>query len=275
MVSTTRRNNFVPVLELQGIRLHFIDEGAGTPLVFLHGFPLDHSMWDAQRREFRQRYRVIIPDLRGLGRSASNDEVVTMEQFADDVAGLLDALEISDPVTLCGLSMGGYIAQAFARRHSGKLGRLVLCDTRSQPDTPEAAENRLKLAEKVLQDGPRVIVEAMLPRLFGAGTNERRPAVVDAIRHVMLANSSRGIAAAQRGMAQRVDATPFLSQITVPTLVLGGELDSIAPPAEMRELAAAIPNSEFVEMKGVGHMAPQEDPAAFNPILQDWLSRTE
>lgn len=253
--------------------LYAIDEGTGSPLVFLHGFPLSHAMWDGQRRFFRGTHRVLIPDLRGFGRSISQDDAVTMEQFADDVVELLDHAGINEPVTLCGLSMGGYIAFAFARKYPQKLARLVLCDTRSLPDTPEQAQSRRQLADKVVVEGARVVAELMLPKLFGPHTNEHRPNVVDAVRNVMLANSPRAIAAAQRGMAERPDATPDLPEIAVPTLVVVGAHDVISPPDEMRQIAAAIPHAEFVTLANAGHMAPLEDPATFNAALHDWLAR--
>ncbi|OYW24822.1 MAG: hypothetical protein B7Z55_01090 [Planctomycetales bacterium 12-60-4] len=263
----------MPFVDVSGLRMHLIDEGDGSPLVFLHGFPLDHSMWDGQRRGFRSSHRVLIPDQRGFGKSTNRNDIVSMDQFADDVAAMLDAVGAEGSVTLCGLSMGGYVALAFARRHAHRLGRLVLCDTRSLPDTPEMAENRRKLADRVLTEGSRIVVDAMLPRLFGPHTNERHPEIVDAVRNVMLATSPRAIAAAQRGMAERPDSTPSLSEIRVPTLVIVGEHDVISPPDEMRAMATAIPNATYVELSEIGHMSPTEDPVRFNAALQDWLAR--
>jgi len=264
----------MPYIATPGLRVHVIDEGEHDPLVLLHGFPLSHEMWDAQRREFRNTHRVIIPDLRGFGRSTSQDEIVSMDQFADDVAALLEAMDISQPVMLCGLSMGGYIAMALARRYPQRLGRLILTNTKSLPDTQEAATNRERMANLVLKEGPTPLVAAMMPRLFGPRTNEHRPQVVDAVRNVMLANSSRAIAAAQRGMAIRPDSTPSLKEITVPTLVIASEHDAISPPEEMRTFAAEIPHCEFVLIPGVGHMTPMEAPQEFNAAVRSWLQRT-
>lgn len=260
-------------LTVQGVRLNVIDEGDGPPLVFLHGFPLDHSMWDGQRREFRNTHRVMIPDLRGLGRSEVSPEPVTMDLFADDVAAMLDAVGVTEPVILCGLSMGGCVAFAFVRRHPQRLKGLILCDCRAVADTPEMVATRQKLAERVLQDGPPVVVETMMPRLFGPTTNEKSPQVVDAVRNVMLASSSRGIAAAQLALASRPDSTPTLSQIAVPTLVIVGAHDAISPAAEMQEFAQQIPNVETVVIAGAGHMAPQEKPAEVNRAIRDWMTR--
>ncbi len=258
-------------VEVNGISLHVLSEGQGSPLVFLHGFPLTHAMWDAQRREFRETHHVLIPDLRGFGRSSRPEQIARMEEFADDVHAMLAACDVNEPVTLCGLSMGGYIAMAFARKYPEQLARLVLCDTRSQPDTPEAADNRRQLAEKVLKDGPRIVADSMLPKLFGPRTNEDHPEVVDAVRNLILAGSPRGIAAAQRGMAERPDSTPSLKDIAVPTLVIVGEYDLISPPDEMRAIADAIPGARFEVIQGAGHMSPMERPEAFNAVLRAWL----
>lgn len=261
----------MPSLKINGIRLNLIDEGAGPPLVFLHGFPLDHSMWDGQRREFRSSHRVILPDLRGLGRSEVSPVPVTMDLFADDVAALLDNLGIAEPVILCGLSMGGCIAFAFVRRHAQRLRGLILCDCRAVADTAEMVANRRRLAEKVLSDGPTAAAEAMLPRLFGPTTNEKQPQVVDAVRNVILASSSRGIAAAQLSLADRPDSTPTLPEIKVPTLIVVGEHDVISPPAEMQGIAAAIPGATAVVIPGAGHMAPLEKPDDVNRAIREWM----
>lgn len=261
------------IVDAHGVRLHVIDEGQGPPLVFVHGFPLDHHMWDAQRREFRTTHRVIIPDLRGFGRSEVTDPPGSMEQFADDVAALLDALGVQEPVTLCGLSMGGCVAFAFARRCAARLRALVICDARAVTDTPETLAVRRQIAQRVLTEGPLIVADAMLPRLFGPRTKEDQPQVIDAVRNVILATSARGIAAGQLALAGRPDCTDLLPQIGVPTLVVCGEHDIISPPDEMRALAGAIPQGEFVLIPQAGHMAPLEQPAAVNAALRAFLER--
>jgi pimeloyl-ACP methyl ester carboxylesterase len=215
---------------------------------------------------------VIAPDLRGLGRSPAADGKVTMEQFADDLAALLDGLGIAEPVVFCGLSMGGYIALQFWHKHRARLRGLVLCDTRAAADTPAAAAARLTLADRVLLEGPEPLVEIMLPRLFGAATCRQRPDVVEELQSVMMGTDPRGIAAAARGMAERPDMTGLLGQIACPTLVVVGQHDAISPPAEMRGMAEAIPGAKFVEIPDVGHMSPLENPTAVNAALAEFLS---
>jgi 3-oxoadipate enol-lactonase len=261
-------------INIQGATLAVLDEGAGEPVVFVHGFPLDHTMWQGQIDVFSQRYRVLATDLRGFGASDVRGETATMEDFADDLAAMLDALDVRGPIALCGLSMGGYIAFRFAAKYASRLRSLILCDTRAAADSPEAAANRLKMAEQVLSEGAEVAANAMLPKLFGPRTVADRPELPAATRRVIESTKPAAIAAAQRGMAARPDSTALLPQIRVPTLVVVGEDDVISPPAEMRAIAAAIPGAEFVIVPDAGHMAPLENPAAFNAALEKFLKRS-
>jgi pimeloyl-ACP methyl ester carboxylesterase len=148
----------------------------------------------------------------------------------------------------------------------------VLCDTRAVADSPEAAENRLKVAESVLTDGTEALARAMLPKLFATPSFEKRSELVDAARQVIYRANPQGVAAAQRGMAARADATGMLASIELPTLVVVGEADAISPVEEMRRIAEAIPGSRFAVIEGAGHMSPLEDPAAFNAALSAFLS---
>jgi 3-oxoadipate enol-lactonase len=248
-----------------------VDAGDGPPVLLVHGFPLDHTMWSAQLEELRRDHRVIAPDLRGFGGSVVSDGAVEMGRHAEDLADLLDALGVREPVVLCGLSMGGYVAFAFVQRHARRLAGLVLCDTKATADDAAAAEGRLQMAERVLADGNASVAEAMLPKLLGPETLASRPGVVAAVRRMILSAPPRGIAAAQRGMARRPDVTALLARIAVPTLAIVGEHDAIAPPATMRALAAAIPGSRFVQVAGAGHIAPMESPDAVNAALREFL----
>lgn len=266
----------MPLIDIPNARLHVLDVGQGTPVLFAHGFPLDHSMWRRQFEELPSRgFRCLVPDLRGFGQSSVTSGIVTMEQFADDLAALLDALHVAEPVVFCGLSMGGYIAWQFARRHAARLSSLVLCDTRAIADTPEGAANRRKLADDVIHSGPELVANAMLPKLFAAETSQSAPELVDESRRVMLATSPEGIAAAARGMAERSDVRSWLPSMSVPCLLIAGENDVISTPAEMQEIAAALPNARLHVVPAAGHMAPLENPAFVNRTLLEFLSRDE
>lgn len=274
----------MPTVTIEGTRLWYQDEGgapgagaagskAAPVLLFVHGFPLTHAMWREQVEAFRATYRVLVPDLRGFGQSEVTPGTVGMDRFAADLDCLLDALGINEPIVLCGLSMGGYIAFQFVQKYAARLRGLVLCDTRAAADTPDARKGRAQLAADVLANGPAPAADAMLPRLCGPKTLGERPGILPFLKEMILANSPAGIAAALGGMAARPDMRPLLPTIAVPTLVLVGADDVISPPAEMRELAAAIPDAEFAIVPSAGHMAPLEDPAAANAALARFLKR--
>jgi 3-oxoadipate enol-lactonase len=260
-------------ISVNGTELWCVDRGAGLPLLLVHGFPLDHTMWTAQIDELSSKYRVIAPDLRGLGRSRGNQmPKVTMAQFADDLAALLDSLGIAEPVVFCGLSMGGYIAFQFWRKYASRLRGLILCDTRATADSPEIAAGRHIVAKRVLSEGPTPLVESMMPRLFAEMTRLQDPQIIESLRNVMMSNDPRGIAAAALGMAERPDMTAELKQVCCPTLVIVGENDVISPPSAMRAIADAIPGSKFVQIPEVGHMAPMEAPAEVNAAISEFLA---
>jgi 3-oxoadipate enol-lactonase len=253
--------------------LAYIDRGAGHPVLLVHGFPLDHTMWDSQIESLSGHARVIAPDLRGFGQSklgpVDPTHGITMERYADDLAEFLDELNLGadQPIVFVGLSMGGYIAWQFVRKYRSRLRGLALLDTRSLADTDEARSGRLKMADNVADWGSGRVAEMMGPKLVAPSAFEKKPAVVTALRSVVESTPPAAIAAAQRGLAARPDMTSFLPHIDVPTLVIVGDQDAISPPAEMQAIAAAIPNAEFVVIPDSGHMTTMENPEAVNAAL--------
>lgn len=261
-------------IDISGATLSVNDVGQGPPILFVHGFPLDHTMWREQVIDLSRDHRCIAPDLRGFGQSTVTEGKVSMEQFADDLAALLDAMAVTEPVVLCGLSMGGYIAWQFERRNAARLRGLILCDTRAVPDSAEAAANRLKLADDVIRTGPELVANAMLPKFFSERESNLRSMLKEELRRVILATDPRGIAAASRGMAERADARLWLATIGCPALVLVGEQDIISPPAEMSEIAAALPHATFRLIPDSGHLAPLENPQSVNEAIRSFHSTT-
>jgi pimeloyl-ACP methyl ester carboxylesterase len=253
------------------VDLSVVDRGQGLPILFAHGFPLDHTMWQAQIDEFSKTHRVIVPDLRGFGASQVSPGTTSMEQFADDVAALLDALEITEPIVFCGLSMGGYVGWQFWRRHAARLKGLVQCDTKSKADTAEAAAGRMKMVDHVLRSGAEVVAEAMPAKLFAPATYQTKPQIVESIKQTIGRTHPEGIAAALRGMAARPDMTSELRNIQVPSLIVCGQHDAISPVEEMREIANGLPSAHFVVISDAGHMSPMEEPARFNEALRTYL----
>jgi pimeloyl-ACP methyl ester carboxylesterase len=251
----------------------FEERGSGPPVILLHGYPLSRAMWAPQRLELARRYRVITPDMRGMGETPPSDVEFSMDMLADDVIALLEHLSINGPIVLGGLSMGGYVAQAFAAQHPERLRGLILMDTKAVADTPEMAQKREETAAEVLETGDvKKVVDAMIPRLFASDTlNE--PERIAELTSVMEATTPKGIAGALRCMAGRPDRRNDLGKIRVPTLVLVGAEDAISPPTEAQSIADAISDSRFAVIPQAGHMAPWENPEGVNAALLDFLDR--
>jgi 3-oxoadipate enol-lactonase len=265
------------------------DAPAGT-VVFLHGFPLDGSMWEPQLDALPDGWRGIAPDLRGFGDTRldalpgqvstgkrigsgvarDSEPVLTMARLADDVASLI-ADRAGGRAVVCGLSMGGYVAFELWRRHPERVRALVLADTRAGADGDEAREGRLRMAQTARSAGARAIATAMTPALVAASAMDRVPETVGKVKAMILGTSVETLIAALAGMLARHDSTGALGGITVPTLVITGEEDAITPPDEARAMAAAIPGASFVAVPGAGHLSNLERPAAFNDALCSFL----
>jgi pimeloyl-ACP methyl ester carboxylesterase len=194
-----------------------------------------------------------------------------MDLLADDLARLLDARGL-DRVVLGGLSMGGYVALAFMRRHPGRVSGLVLLDTKATADGDQARDARLKMAERVLAEGNGFVPEAMLPKLLGETSREHRPELVEKVTALILEQAPEAIAGAQRGMAARSATTDVLASIKVPTLVVTGEEDAVTGPEVGRDLAAGIPGARFLLVEEAGHLVNLEQPEIVNEALLDFLA---
>ena len=251
------------------------DHGAGQPILFLHAFPLNRSMWEGQIPALlkEQRYRLVSLDWRGFGESDIGSGVSTMEQLADDVAGLMDTLGMQNTI-LCGLSMGGYVAFAFLRKYSQRVSGLILSDTRPGADNEEGKANREKVARLAESQGPGAVADLQLPRLISEYTRIQHPEVETRIRQMMYAATAQGIAAASRGMAQRSDSTDLLPTISCPTLVLVGENDTLTPPSVAQAYAAHISGAQLTVLPSAGHLSNLEQPQAFLDAVYNFLRAT-
>ena len=245
--------------------------GTGLPVVLLHAFPLSSAMWATQLEELSRAARIIAPDLPGFGRSP-RQAAPEISGMAQQVAELLDALAIPEPVTVAGVSMGGYVALEFLRQFPRRVRGLALVSTRAVPDTAEGRQQRFKTAERVRTDGLAALAKAMLPKLLGRTTLASGPDVVDRVTQLILANSPAGVADALVAMADRRDSTDLLAGIRVPTLVVAGEEDTFIPAGESQALAAAIPGAQCVVIPQAGHLVPLEQPRLFGQHLLGFLS---
>ena len=210
------------------LRLAFDDVGAGAPVILVHGYPFNRSLWTDQVAALSKTHRVITPDLRGFGDSDSSSGVATMARMAEDLTALMDALGIQTAI-FGGLSMGGYVVLAFCKRFAARVSGLVLADTRAQADTEEAKQVRSQQVQQVLTSGMAGITDAMLPKLLTSETVSKRPDTVKRVRDMMLKTKPEGAAAALKGMAAREDLTALLPQISVPVMIVVGREDPITP----------------------------------------------
>jgi pimeloyl-ACP methyl ester carboxylesterase len=250
--------------------------GATPPLVLLHGFPLDRSMWAPQVEAFRSERRLIVPDLRGFGddiREVSG--ILTMEGLAADLRELLDR-EGVDRAVLCGLSMGGYVAMAFAERWPERLAGLVLANTRSTADDAAGRAARERMAADVLEKGTGVVARAMLPKLFTPANLARqdgmdRIGAPERVRRIIARQRPATVAAAARGMALRPDRTAVLHRLRMPALVITGDADQLMPMHTSEHLLAALPNASLAIVAGSAHLPNLERPEAFNEVLANHL----
>ena len=257
-------------IRINDINLAYTEAGSGPPIVLIHGYPFNRSLWTEQTEALRSKYRVVTPDLRGFGESDSSAGPATMTRMAEDVATLMDELGIEQAV-IGGLSMGGYVALAFARMFPARLKALVLADTRAQADTEEGKQTRFQQAEKATAEGMAGIADAMLPKLLTPETVSKRPELVKRVRDMMLKTKPEGAAGALLGMAERDDQTEFISSILVPTLILVGREDAITPVADSEKMQSLIEDSRLVVIENAGHVSNLEQTEQFNDALLGFL----
>lgn len=238
-------------LNINGIRLAYERHGKGTPLVLLHGFPLDRHLWDDIVPLLKDDFDLIIPDLRGFGGSSTVDSFYAMEDYALDIAGLLDHLGV-EKTAIAGHSMGGYIALAFARLFPERMLGLGLVSSQVLADAPERKEGRYKSAAEVADKGIGSVVETMTPKFTPD------PRLQEFARKSMELQQPAAYIGALKAMAERVDSTPLLSSIAYPIVIVHGDADSLIPIDRAREVKETIPHAHLVELSGVGHMPMKE-----------------
>lgn len=259
-------------LKVNDVELAYRDEGSGPPLVFLHAFPLNQTMWDDQVAAFSTSHRVITFDWRGFGASGQGSENSSLTIFADDLAALLDLLEIKS-ATICGLSMGGYAAFAFYRKYASQVSALILCDTRATADTEEGKQARREMAEFASNHGASAISEAMIPRLLGDTTLQTKPEIIKRVKQMIEGAQAAGIAQALIGMANRIDSTDLLKEITCPTLIVVGNEDKLTPPSDAEKMNQAIASSQLKVINNAGHLPNLEATETFNQTVGDFLKQ--
>jgi len=227
-------------------------------------------MWEPQLALAEQGWRIIAPHYRGMDGGDGDPVAASIDDYAGDVIDLLDALHIDDAV-VAGLSLGGYVAFALLRHAATYVRALILADTRSQADSPEAVEGRKRLIALVRDKGAAAIADEMVPKLLGETTRRKQPQVESRVRSLILPSSSNGIAGGLNVLMTRPDSTPLLPTIHVPTLILVGAEDTVTPPAMSEQMHKAITTSTLEVIPEAGHLSNLEQPAAFNAELGHFL----
>jgi len=256
---------------LDGVTLHYEAAGEGIPLVMIHGFPLSGSIWQNQLAGLADCCRVIVPDLRGFGKSATTAGDCTMDSYADDLVKLLDSLGISKAV-FCGMSMGGYVVFNLLERYPERALGACFMVTRGGAEDEAGKVRRTVLADEVLKSGAGAAAEVFSTSLFAPATIMGNPSLVENVRLLMLAADPAGLAGALLAMRDRADYSKRLAEFTLPALVIGAADDMAIPPEESRLLAAGLGNAKLCIIPQAGHMVMMEQPEAVNAALREFLA---
>jgi pimeloyl-ACP methyl ester carboxylesterase len=242
------------------------------PIVFVHGFPLDHFMWDKQVEFLSNDFYCVRYDIRGLGVSPAGDGQFTMESFVDDLESVIDELKLDKPV-LCGLSMGGYISLRALERMQEKFSAVILCDTRSEADGNEGKLKRAAAVKRINIEGLAPFVKDFITNCYGENYKQNHKAELEKRIAKSIQFDPAGVKGSLIAMHGRNDTTEYLNKINIPALVICGEEDTLTPPAVMKSMAEKIAGSEFVVIKNSGHLSPVENPEEVNKAIAEFLNK--
>lgn len=243
--------------------------GEGPALLFIHGFPFDHALWQHQLKTF-PGWKRIAPDLRGAGGSSAPADGYSMARYADDLIEVLNVMDVAAAV-VCGLSMGGYIIFELLRRYRSRVRAAILCNTRAEADSEEGRRGREEMIALAQSGGAAAVADKMIPMLLAAGTRTERPEVEAEVREMILRTPVSGIVGAVRAMRDRADSTPILADLRLPVLVVAGESDGISSPETGRAMAEKIKGARFATVAGAGHLPPLEQPFVTTRVIADFL----
>lgn len=252
-------------LNVDGIDIAYIRRGKGLPLFLIHGYPLDHSIWDQVAPLLVDDFDLIIPDLRGFGGSDLMEADQSIVDYASDLAGLMTHFRIKKAI-LAGHSMGGYVALAFAREYPGRVSGLALVSSQAAADSPGRKEGRYATAQQVMEEGVGSVVESMTPKLSAD------PKVQAFVRGLIAQQQRLAISSALHAMAERPDSTDILSSFRFPVLIIHGDEDALIPVERAREMKAALGSARYAELPGVGHMPMLERPEAVAQALHFFVN---
>jgi 3-oxoadipate enol-lactonase len=247
-----------------------IERGSGTPVVFLHGFPLSHAIWDLQLDPLSLAHHVVVFDMPGYGLARRQPVPVTLREFAERVARAVRE-RFDAPVVVVGHSFGGYVALEWFRLHPERFAALVLTNTRATPDSPAARALRLATAERLKDPSEHLDVDAVARDMLAPRNGDPAGPLFARVRNIIENVPSRTIIGTLRAMAGRPDLTPILPRVRIPTLVVWGEADRLIPPEQSQAMLATLPSARGVGIPDSGHLPPLEAPETFARSLNEFL----
>ncbi|MEW6195341.1 MAG: alpha/beta fold hydrolase [Bacteroidota bacterium] len=259
-------------ININGLSVNIFGDPKNQPIIFVHGFPYDHTMWENQIEALQKNYFCIAYDVRGLGDSFVGDGQYTMEFFVDDLFSIIKGLHLNKPV-LCGLSMGGYISLRAIERDQNIFSALILCDTKAEADDNTAKIKRTFGINQINTDGLVKFADAFVTNCFAEETPKEQEKMFLTTLYKTHKHNPTGVKGCIIAIMSRTDTTDYLPKIKIPTLVLCGSFDKLTPTSVMRNMANKIPGSEFAIIPQAGHMTPLENPECVNDLIIGFLKR--
>lgn len=258
-------------VKVNGFNLSYDDLGEGpVPIVFLHGFPFNKSMWELQLDFLKTTNRVIACDIRGFGKSKDEESHLEMDLFANDLILFIDSLGL-EKVILCGLSMGGFIALNAMKRFPSRFEALILCDTQCIADSYDVKVKRYETIEEIKEYGVSNFNEGFIKKVFHEDSLTNKPELVEQLRSVVFSNSQHIIIQGLTALAERSETCSFLDEISIPTLIICGREDAVTPLDESKYMSKNIKGSVLHVINNAGHVSNLEEPAKFNKLLRNFL----
>ena len=259
-------------LDIAGTNIQYLDTGSNkAPVIFLHGFPMSHEVWNAQVASLQSDYRCIVPDLRGFGRSGNNEGSLSFDLLASDIAALIAGLNLPS-AHIVGSSLGAMIAMTFAATYPDLTRSVAIMHSEALPDDDEAKASRDVRIRAVEEGGLEEFITAFSSGVFPPGTD---PEIIERMRKIMAPSSKEVVIAGLKLLRDREDMTPLLAKIEAPALVVAGELDKSSPAPWLEEMSKEIPSARFLMLKGVGHLSIMEQPETVSSLIREWLAERE
>ena len=257
---------------LDDITVYYDDSGIGDiPVIFIHGFPFDKSMWHSQMNFLKTSHRVLAYDIRGFGKSTGGEKDFSMSQFAEDLINFMDGLKIGKAI-VCGLSMGGYILLNAVIRYPERFTAIILADTQCIADNTEAKEKRKKAILQIENNGLNEFVEGFIKNIFHSETLDNEKETVEGIRRIMLATSSLTITKTLGALMNRLDMSLVLKDIKIPVLIICGNEDKVTPPSQAEFMNMNIANSDIQIIENAGHLSNLDNENEFNKFIDIFIS---